>query len=103
MLWVTSFPTVAFHSLPGERPSRNGSVDPLKSVLWALAHLPKGFVGLLALTLVFVTSLGWVRRRLYEFFLVAHISLIALLLAAFILHWPAVSGWIYVCLSALVT
>lgn len=55
----------------------------------------QGFTGLLAFTLLTITSVRWVRQRIYEFFLVTHICLAALTLAAFIMHWRAVDKWIY--------
>jgi predicted ferric reductase len=55
----------------------------------------QGFTGLLAFTLLNITSLRWVRQKIYEFFLITHILLAALTLAAFIMHWRAVGKWIY--------
>lgn len=55
----------------------------------------QGFTALLAFTLLTVTSIRWVRQRIYEFFLVTHVLLAALTLAAFIMHWRAVDKWIY--------
>ncbi|WVR09402.1 hypothetical protein IAU60_006469 [Kwoniella sp. DSM 27419] len=54
-----------------------------------------GFTGTFAITLLTVLSLPWFRRRLFEFFLVMHIALVALMLAAFVMHWRAMDVWIY--------
>ncbi|WWD02129.1 hypothetical protein V865_000167 [Kwoniella europaea PYCC6329] len=54
-----------------------------------------GFTGTFAITLLSVLSLPWFRRRMFEFFLVMHIALVALMLAAFVMHWRAMDVWIY--------
>lgn len=50
----------------------------------------------MAFTLMYICSIPIVRRKIYEFFLVAHICLAALFLGGVIMHWRAVSIWIYV-------
>ncbi|KAK4686608.1 hypothetical protein P7C73_g3519, partial [Tremellales sp. Uapishka_1] len=54
-----------------------------------------GIVGTFSFSLLSIVSTRWVRHRFYEFFLITHIALVALTLAAFILHWRAVDVWIY--------
>jgi hypothetical protein len=53
----------------------------------------------MAFSLIYVCSLQVVRRRIYEFFLVSHICLAALFLGGVIMHWRAVSIWIWVGLN----
>lgn len=53
-------------------------------------------IGLLAFTLLMVFSLRNLRHKFYEFFLLTHISLGALTIAGFWLHWPTISIWLYV-------
>ncbi|EIW68400.1 hypothetical protein TREMEDRAFT_32173, partial [Tremella mesenterica DSM 1558] len=57
--------------------------------------ITKGTVGVASFTLMTVLSIRTIRHRLYEFFLVAHICLAVLTLAAFIKHWSAMGPWIY--------
>ncbi|WVQ79682.1 hypothetical protein IAT38_001782 [Cryptococcus sp. DSM 104549] len=54
-----------------------------------------GFTGIFSITLLALISLPWFRRRMFEFFLVMHIVLVALMLAAFVMHWRAMDVWIY--------
>jgi predicted ferric reductase len=63
--------------------------------VWEICTDVQGFTGLLAFTLLNITSLRYVRQKIYEFFLITHIFLVALTLAAFIMHWRAVDKWIY--------
>ncbi|WVQ72001.1 hypothetical protein IAR50_001545 [Cryptococcus sp. DSM 104548] len=58
-----------------------------------LAHW--GFVGIFSITLLSLISIQPFRRYVYEFFLALHIALVALMLAAFIMHWKAMNVWIY--------
>lgn len=51
--------------------------------------------------MLYATSLPYFQRKLYEFFLITHIALAALTLAAFIMHWRKVDVWIYVSYLAL--
>jgi len=62
---------------------------------WKTSLVRWGITGILAFSLMYLTSISVVRRKLYEFFLVTHICLGALTLAAFIMHWRAVDVWIY--------
>lgn len=56
-------------------------------------------ISILAFTGIYILSIRIVRRRIYEFFLVAHIILAALFLVGVIMHWRAVDVWIYVSYS----
>ncbi|OCF32660.1 hypothetical protein I316_05581 [Kwoniella heveanensis BCC8398] len=62
---------------------------------WAKNISHWGFTGIFTITLLTVLSFPWFRRRMFEFFLVAHIALVALMLAAFVMHWRAMDVWIY--------
>lgn len=63
--------------------------------MWRTSMTQWGFTGTVAFTLLMLLSIQWVRNKIYEFFLVAHICLAALTLAAMICHWKAVDVWIY--------
>ncbi|WVW85359.1 hypothetical protein I302_107397 [Kwoniella bestiolae CBS 10118] len=63
--------------------------------IWSRTISHWGFTGTFAITLLSVLSLPWFRRRMFEFFLVMHIALVALMLAAFVMHWKAMDVWIY--------
>ncbi|KAI9637640.1 uncharacterized protein MKK02DRAFT_7981, partial [Dioszegia hungarica] len=63
--------------------------------LFLLGGVSLGMTSILALSLMYIVSMRWVRRRIYEFFLVAHICFAALFLAGVIMHWSAVDIWIY--------
>ncbi|ORY35674.1 ferric reductase like transmembrane component-domain-containing protein [Naematelia encephala] len=54
-----------------------------------------GVTGLISFSLIYVVAIPYVRRRLYEFFLVAHICMVALSIAASIMHWRAIDVWLY--------
>ena len=56
----------------------------------------QGITSLMSFSLMYICSLQVVRRKIYEFFLVSHICLAALFLGGVIMHWNAVSIWIYV-------
>lgn len=56
----------------------------------------QGITSLMSFSLMYVCSLQVVRRKIYEFFLVSHICLASLFLGGVIMHWNAVSIWIYV-------
>lgn len=55
----------------------------------------QGTIGIIAYTGLYASSIPWIRRRLYEFFLVAHVLLAAVGLAATILHWRATAVWLW--------
>ncbi|ODN90700.1 hypothetical protein L198_06016 [Cryptococcus wingfieldii CBS 7118] len=59
----------------------------------ALAHW--GFVGIFSITLLSLISIQPFRRYVFEFFLALHIALVALMLAAFVMHWKAMDVWLY--------
>ncbi|WWC71328.1 uncharacterized protein I206_105282 [Kwoniella pini CBS 10737] len=63
--------------------------------IWSKTISKWGFTGTFAITLLSVLSLPYFRRKLFEFFLVMHIVLVALMLAAFVMHWRAMDVWIY--------
>lgn len=63
-----------------------------------VAHGVQGMISILSLSLMYLSSIRAVRQRIYEFFLIAHICLAALFLAGVIMHWSAVSLWVYVSL-----
>ncbi|WRT68633.1 uncharacterized protein IL334_005611 [Kwoniella shivajii] len=62
---------------------------------WSKTIAHWGFTGTFAITLLSLLSLPWFRRKMFEFFLVMHIALVALMLAAFVMHWKAMDVWIY--------
>ncbi|WWC63559.1 uncharacterized protein I303_106163 [Kwoniella dejecticola CBS 10117] len=63
--------------------------------VWSKTISKWGFTGTFAITLLSLLSLPYFRRKLFEFFLVMHIVLVALMLAAFVMHWRAMDVWIY--------
>ncbi|WWC90459.1 uncharacterized protein L201_005394 [Kwoniella dendrophila CBS 6074] len=63
--------------------------------IWGKTISHWGFTGTFAITLLSALSMPFFRRRMFEFFLVAHIALVALMLAAFVMHWRAMDVWIY--------
>ncbi|WVQ95167.1 hypothetical protein IAU59_002261 [Kwoniella sp. CBS 9459] len=63
--------------------------------IWGKTISHWGFTGIFTITLLSVLSIPWFRRRMFEFFLVVHIALVALMLAAFVMHWRAMDVWIY--------
>ncbi|KAK8854583.1 hypothetical protein IAR55_003322 [Kwoniella newhampshirensis] len=64
-------------------------------VTWHTTLAKWGCTGMLSITLLALISLPVFRRKMFEFFLVMHIVLVALMLAAFVMHWRAMDVWIY--------
>lgn len=70
--------------------SVSGLRTPLKT------YLVWGIVAMVLYTLLLFHSFRWIRNIAYEFFLVSHIVMAALYLAACWLHWAKMSYWVYV-------
>ncbi|WWD19282.1 hypothetical protein CI109_103740 [Kwoniella shandongensis] len=62
---------------------------------WRTTIVHWGFTSIFSITLLALLSLPVFRRKMFEFFLAMHIVLVALMLAAFVMHWRTIDVWIY--------